>query len=104
MKKRKMKAKKVSIDLDEFKRHTGALAEHFDDGLKVIGDGLASLRESTEARFVEVNQTLGSHTQMLAQVMMDVEQIKFDLKQKVSYDDFAKLEKRVMRLEIKSHT
>ena len=78
------------IGLDEFKRHTGALIEHVDDVFKITNEEIRG-----------IHQKLEPHTQMLGQIMMDVEQIKFDLKQKVSYDDLAKLEKRVARMEIK---
>ena len=41
---------------------------------------------------------------MIGQLMTDVSDIKFELKKKVSYEDFAKLEKRVSRVEMRLRT
>ncbi|HEY9583262.1 MAG TPA: hypothetical protein VJK09_03095 [Candidatus Paceibacterota bacterium] len=83
---------KTSINLDEFKRHTGVLIEHMDE------------------RFDAVNTTLTSHSEMIGSMKVDIEviktdisTIKFALKRKVDYDEFAKLEKRVLSLEHKAH-
>lgn len=45
--------------------------------------------------------TLNSHTEMIGQLMVDMTEVKNGLKTKVSQDDFARLEKRVVRLETK---
>jgi len=101
------KKEQVSISLDEFKRHTGALTKHFDDGIKLLGERIAGTEESLGKRLDKHEeilnshtQKLDSHTQMIGQIMLDVAQIKLDLKQKVSIEDFARLEKRVIRLEL----
>ncbi|OHB17446.1 MAG: hypothetical protein A2749_01495 [Parcubacteria group bacterium RIFCSPHIGHO2_01_FULL_45_26] len=110
-----MKEKKIG--LGEFKRHTnklskdfqrhvGALVEDMDDKFKLTNEEIRGVHEKLDSHTVEIgsiNQKLDSHTQMIGQIMLDVEQIKFDMKQKVSYDDFAKLEKRVARMELKLH-
>ncbi|HEY9582729.1 MAG TPA: hypothetical protein VJK09_00230 [Candidatus Paceibacterota bacterium] len=112
MKKARRKGKtKKKIGLDEFRRHTGALIEHMDDSFKLTNEEISGIHQTLNEHGKQiraVNQTLNSHTvtlnshtQMIGQIMVDVEEIKNDLKQKVSYDDFAKLEKRVVRMEIK---
>ena len=103
MKKKGAKSGK-KIGLDEFKRHTGALIEHVDDVFKLTNEELRGVHQTLDEHGKEVRgikQVLDSHTQMIGQIMMDVEQIKFDLKQKVGYDEFAKLEKRVARMELR---
>ena len=91
---------------DDFKRQIGAFVEHMDDKFKLTNEEIRGVHEKLDSHTVEIgsiNQKLDSHTQMIGQIMLDVEQIKFDMKQKVSYDDFAKLEKRVARMELKLH-
>lgn len=84
--------KEPKIGLNEFKLHTGVLIEHMDE------------------RFDAVNETLNSHTEMIGKLATDMEivkadvaSIKFDLKRKVDYDEFSRLEKRVARLEHRVH-
>ncbi len=62
-------------------------------------EGLMGLNEKVEAGFKKVNEKLDSHSEMIAQLMLDVAEIKNDLKQKVGRDEFARLEKRVLMLE-----
>ena len=87
---------------------------------KAFGEALALSREETKTQFKEVNKVLDSHTQildshtkvlashteilashteMIGGIMERLEEIKTELRQKVDYSDFAKLEKRVVRLE-----
>jgi hypothetical protein len=98
--------KKTSISLDEFKRHTGALLEKFDDGLQLMGEQLVGLEEKFDKKFDGLNAKVDSHTEMTGKLMTDMSIVKGDLttiksglKRKVDYDDFQKLEKRVLRLE-----
>ena len=44
-----------------------------------------------------------THTEMIGQLMVDVQEIKNDLKQKVGRDEFARLEKRVLMIERRGH-
>ena len=122
----KKKIQKTSIDRElhpilrsyneEIKRHMGALEEHFEDGVKAIGEQyfdlkkditdiketLGSHTETLKSHTQILNshtETLKSHTEMIGQLMVDLTDVKNNLKQKVSYDDFSRLEIRVSRLE-----
>ncbi|HEY4518275.1 MAG TPA: hypothetical protein VJG48_01460 [Candidatus Paceibacterota bacterium] len=111
---KKSKQGKQTITLDEFKRHTGALMERVDDGFKLTNEEMAGIHQKLDSHSHDIKgirqvlddhtQTLDSHTQMIGQLMTDVSDIKFELKKKVSYEDFAKLEKRVSRVEMRLRT
>ena len=47
----------------------------------------------------KVDKKLDSHTEMIGNIMMRLEEIKGEFKQKVDYQDFVRLEKRVVHLE-----
>lgn len=89
---------------------------------KVFGEGLMGLNHKVEGGFKEINKKLGehsmvldkhgktldrysetldSHTQMIGQILMDLAEVKHDLKHKVDRQEFARLEKRVIMLERK---
>jgi len=92
---------------DDIKRHMGALEEHFADGVKAIGEKVDFLHEKMDKRFGQadgrfdrIEKRLDSHTEMIGKIMIQLEEIKGELKQKVDYRDFAKLEKRVAQLEV----
>ena len=59
---------------------------------KVFGESLSAFRKQTA-------KTLNSHTEMIGNIMIRLEEIKGELKQKVDYQDFVRLEKRVVHLE-----
>ena len=50
-------------------------------------------------RFDDIDDRFDSHSEMLAKIMVDVTEIKGDLKQKVDRKEFAGLERRTLRLE-----
>jgi|SRR3989338_4070982 len=94
---------------DDIKRHMGALEEHFTDGVKAVGEKVDLFGARMDRRFEEIDKTLNSHTvilnshtQMIGNIMIQLEEIKNELKQKVDYSDFVKLEKRVVRLETRA--
>jgi len=76
---------------------------------KVFGEGLLGLNqkvdnhteklESITEKLDNHSAILDSHTEMIAQIMVNVTEIKHELKQKVDREEFAKLEKRVLMLE-----
>ncbi len=98
---------------EDNKRHLGALQEHFQHGVKAIGEQYFDLRKDIG----EVKNTQKSHTEMIGGIMVDVETmkrdveiiksdiqiIKADVKKKVDYEDFSKLERRVAILETNRH-
>lgn len=94
---------------EDNKRHLGALKEDFAHGLKAIGE-----------QYSGVKKTLDSHTEMIGEIMTDVDTlkqdvgvlksdmqtvksdiqtIKTDMRHKTNGDEFSQLERRVARLE-----
>lgn len=104
MKKLNTKPKSELKQLSEdFKRHIGAFVERMDDNFKLNNEefkGINHKLDSHSKEIISIHQKLDSHTQMIGQIMIDVAQIKLELKQKVSIEDFARLEKRVGKLEL----
>ncbi len=82
-------------------RGLGALVEQTNHSVQAVAEQFLSLNEKIDSNFKEVKQTLQTHTEMIGQLMVDVTEVKNDLKQKVGIDQFARLEKRVARLEAK---
>ena len=89
----------------EIKRYTGALSEEFKGQVRVIAEQHLDLKKD----ITDVKKTLDSHTEMIGKLAVDmeivktnVETIKGDLKKKVDYDEFLKLERRVSAIEAKS--
>ncbi|MBI5798341.1 MAG: hypothetical protein HZB10_00210 [Candidatus Yonathbacteria bacterium] len=111
---------KSSAGTDEIKRYLGALAEDFQGRVSAISEQFLGLNakldehslkfESIDAKLDEHSLKLDEHslkldlhTQMIGQLMVDVQEIKTDLKQKVDRSEFARLEKRVIILETRPH-
>jgi len=98
---------KSSVGTNEIKRYLGALAEDFQGRVSTIGEqfsGLNAKLDEHSKKFESIDKKLDSHTQMIGQLMVDVQEIKTDLKQKVNRSEFVGLEKRVVALEMHSHT
>ncbi len=96
------KMKKETYSTDEVRRYIGAVSEQFQDGIKVIGEQYHDLKRDIKRIDETLNshtETLNSHTGMIGQIMIQLEEIRGELKQKVDYRDFAKLERRVAVLE-----
>jgi len=83
---------------DDIKRHMGALSEDFQDKVKVVAELALDIKKTVDSH----TKILDSHTEMIGNVMIRLEEIKGELKQKVDYQDFVKLERRVVRLEARS--
>lgn len=105
---------------EEIKRHMRALGEEFQSRVQVVAENFLDIKKD----ITEIKLTLGSHTkilnshsaildshsvileshtEMIGQLMVGMTEIKNDLKTKISHDDFAKLERRVVRLEVGAH-
>lgn len=119
------KVQKSESSADEIKRYLGALAEDFQGRVSAIAEQFLGLNEKLDNHtqmFVEINVRLDgmdgrldgidvrldkvdgildTHTQMIGQLMVDVQEIKIDLKQKVDKSEFVPLEKRVTALEVR---
>lgn len=84
---------------EEAKHFFGAIAEEFRGRFTVIEERINFLDEKTDRRFSEVNSRLDEHSQMLGRLMVDTEEIKSSLREKVSIQQFNKLETRLVLLE-----
>ena len=100
MKKKTPKSNKETMIRDQYTVVLEGLRSDF----KVFGESLSGLDIKVETSLEKVNQKLDSHTEMIGSLMIDVQEIKNDLKQKVDRNEFAKLEKRVLMLEHKKNT
>ncbi len=98
-----MKKQTTNYSGEEMERHVGALKEHFTDSVKVVAEQFFGLRKEMKDGFKEINKRLDSHTEMIGKIMIQLEEVKGELKQKVNYQDFVKLEKRVVYLETRVH-
>jgi hypothetical protein len=102
MKKQTPKIKRVVKKLDvhtnnDVKRYMGALAEHFGSQISAVAE-----------QFGTLNKKLDIHTDMIGGIMEDVAIIKSDveflkagMKNKVDYQDFEALVRRVSLVEAK---
>lgn len=82
---------------DEICRHFDVVGERIEDKIKTVSEQVAVNTEKLEEhdrRFNKIDETLEV-------IKLDIEFIKNELKQKVSRDEFAALEKRVAMLEAK---
>lgn len=77
------------------KRYVGAVREHFDEKFEVVKEGFKLINQRLDKHEV----IFDSHTEMIGKVMLQLEEIRGEMRQKVDYTDFAKLEKRVVYLE-----
>ena len=108
--------KKVSpkSELKEFKdeviRHFDVVVEDLESKIDTVAEGLESkidllteqVANNTE-QIEGVKDRLDSVEETIGVIKVDVEFIKYELKKKVSWDEFAVLEKRVAMLEAKKN-
>ena len=80
------------LAVGEVKRHMSALTEEFQSRIDVVVE-----------QFGGINRKLDTHAEMIARMMVQLEEIKSESRQKVDLQLFAKLEKRVALLESKTH-
>ncbi len=83
---------------EETKRHFDVVAERLEDKIGIVSEQVATNTEKIEVLQTDMNQVKDT----LEIIKLDIEFIKNDLKQKVSRDEFAILEKRVSMLEAKT--
>lgn len=82
---------------EETQRHFDVVAEDIKGKIGTVSEQVATNTEKLEEhdrRFNKIDETLET-------IKLDIEFIKNELKQKVSHDEFAALEKRVSMLEAK---
>ena len=93
----------------DIKRHMGVLIEHSEATVNIVKQEFSGLNKRMDNFDLELvgvkkilnshTETLTSHTEMIGRIMVQLEEIKGELKQKVDYKDFARLELRVAHLE-----
>ena len=97
--------KKILEDYkEETKRHFDVVAEDLKSKMQTISKQGAANTEKLEEhdqRFEKIENKLGRIEDTLEIIKLDIEFIKNELKQKVSRDEFAALERRVSILEAK---
>jgi len=82
---------------DEICRHFDVVAERLEDKIGIVSEQVATNSEKLE----EHNQRFNKIDETLEIIKLDIEFIKNELKQKISRDEFAVLERRVSILEAK---
>lgn len=108
----------VKDQQQEYQRYLKMLSEDFNSKLKIVGEGIRGILESSQAIYEMVAKNTEDITIMQADIKImkgdvkkntedievikgDVSFIKNELKQKVDRDEFVALEKRVIFLENK---
>ena len=82
---------------EETRRHFDVVAESLKSEIQMVAEQVVTNTEKLiehDAKFDSIESTLET-------VKLDLEFIKRELKQKVNYDEFAALEKRLSMLEIR---
>ena len=69
--------------------------EDLRSNFKAFGENLDFVRKDLK----DVKSAVESHTQMIGRIMIDIEEIKSGMREKVDRRDFVKLEKRLVVLE-----
>jgi DNA anti-recombination protein RmuC len=101
------KYKKVVAESDErIKKYIAINTEDFQDRLSAVAEQFIGLNEKLDAttktlseRIDLANEKLDSHTVMIGRLMIDMEEVKVGMREKVGRDEFNKLETRLVTLE-----
>lgn len=88
----------MQLSVGEIKRHMSALSEEYQGRL----DGVIEQFGGMNKRFDGVDKRLDTHTEMIGKIMVQLQEIQSDMKQKVDLQQFSRLEKRVVLLEARS--
>ena len=92
------KRDQYTVVLEDIRFHNKVFGEAqsvFRDQLDKVDKKLDSHTEILNSH----TKILDSHTEMIGNIMIRLEEIKNEFKQKVDYQDFVRLEKRVVYLE-----
>ena len=101
MSKKELEAMPLHSDAD-VKRYIGAVTESFDEKFDVVIEGVNGLSERMDRmdqRFDVVDKKLDSHSEMIGRLLLDMEEVKSGMRQKIDRAEFTKLEKRMVALE-----
>ncbi len=69
--------------------------EDLRSNFRAFGENLSFVRQKVDY----IEKTVDAHTEMIGRIMIDVEEIKSGMREKVDRRDFVKLEKRLVILE-----
>lgn len=86
----------------DIKRYIGAVSEDFQHRVSAIAEQFSGLNKKIDnfgEKLDEHGRILNSHTEMIGRLMIDVEEIKVGMNEKVSRSEFNKLESRLVSLE-----
>ncbi len=103
----------------DLKRYIGALGEDFNNKFDTVIEQFGGMNDKIDGmdlRFDEINKRLDgvnqrldrhekkldSHTEMIGNIMLRLQEVQSEMKQKVDLQQFARLEKRVVLLEARS--
>lgn len=86
------KVDEYMLSVGEIKRHMGALSEEYQGRLDGVIEQVGG-----------IHKKLDSHTEMIGKIMVQLQEIQSDMKQRVDLQQFARLEKRVALVEAKLH-
>ncbi len=79
--------------------HLGALTENFKHQVSAVAEQFLGLNEKVDSNARDIHEKLDTHTEMIGRLMMDMEEVKVNLKEKVNQEQFNKLEKHLVSLE-----
>ncbi len=88
--KKRLQKKSGSSERDQYT----VVLEELRSDFRIFGEALAGLDSKLTKR-------LDTHQEMIGEIMTDLAEIKYNMRQKVDLSQFARLEKRVVRLERK---
>jgi len=71
-----------------------------DEHTKILGSHSKILNSHSQI-LDSHSKILESHTQMIGQLMVDMQEVKYELKKRPTFDDLKIIEKRLARLEAK---
>ena len=108
------------LAVGEVKRHMSALSEEYQSRIDGVVEQFGGMNrhfelldkkfdlvdrkfDLIEKKFDSLDKKLDSHTEMIARLLEQSQEIKSEMRQKVELQLFAKLEKRVALLESKTH-
>ena len=120
------KVDEYKLAVGEVKRHMSALGEEYQGRIDAVIEQFGGMNrrfdhvdkkfelvdkkfdhidkrfDLVDKRFTGIDKKLDAHTEMIGRIMIQLEEMKSDMRQKVDLQQFSRLEKRVVLLEAKS--
>lgn len=99
---KKVVTKSTPKKINEKRDQYTVVLEDLRSNFKAFGENLEFVRNDVKEvrnELRDVKKTVDSHTQMIGRIMIDVEEIKSGMREKVDRVEFTKLEKRMVMLE-----